>query len=52
MANMLDCDIVICEFKLWSHYNIHFWTNIFGKHDSPYPPNYGLNSITSVLLQG
>ena len=31
VANMLDCDIPGSEFKLQSHYYIHFWTNTLGK---------------------
>ena len=32
---------------------VHFRTNALGeRHESPYPPNYGLNSITIVLLEG
>ena len=31
VANMLDCDIVISEFKLQSRYYIHFRSNTLGK---------------------
>ena len=27
VANVLDCKIVVSEFKLYSFYCIHFWTN-------------------------
>ena len=53
MANVLDCDIVVSEFELQSRYNIHFHTNTFWKGMTPsYSPRYGLNSTTTVLLQG
>ena len=31
MANELVCDIIVSEFKLQSHYNVHFWTNTIQK---------------------
>ena len=31
VANVLNCDIVVSEFKLQLHYYIHFWTNTLGK---------------------
>ena len=34
--NVLDCNIIIQEFNLQSHYYAHFWTNTFGK---------GMNSL-------
>ena len=30
-ANVLDCDIIVIEFKLQSLYYVHFWTTTFGK---------------------
>ena len=50
MANMLNCDIAISEFKFQWYYYIHFGTNIFGIDNNPFiPTSYGLNS--TVLLQ-
>ena len=41
------------EFKLCLHNNIHFQTNPYGKGiEHLFSFNYGLNSITFVLLQG
>ena len=37
MANILNCDIVVSEFRLQSHYYIHFQTYILEK---------GMNSFT------
>ena len=51
-ANMLNCNTVVSKFKLQSHNYIHFWTNALGKYELPYPSSHGLNSITTVLLQG
>ena len=31
MANILDCDIVVTEFKLQLHYYDHFQANTLGK---------------------
>ena len=53
MVKVLDCGSVVSKFELQSLYYIHFWTNTLGKGMNPiYPPSYGLNSITSVLLKG
>ena len=30
-ANMLDYNIIVSEFELWSWYNVHFQTNILRK---------------------
>ena len=38
VANMLDCDIVVSEFKLQSCYYIHFQTNTLGKGMNPLIP--------------
>ena len=35
VANVLDCNIKISNFKLWVSYNIHFWINIFQKGMNP-----------------
>ena len=53
MVKALDCGIVISEFELQSYYNIHFRTNTLKKGMNPlYPPRYGLNTITTVLVEG
>ena len=31
MANALECDIVVKEFKLYLRHDVHFITNAFGK---------------------
>ena len=31
VANVLDCDIIISEIELQSHYYVHFQTNILEK---------------------
>ena len=50
VANVLDCNYVVSEFKLQVHYYVHFQSNILGK---------GMNSFTapvmgstSIFLQG
>ena len=51
MVKVMDCRIVVSKFELQSCYYIHFQTNTLGKGmNPPYPPSYGLNSTTSVLL--
>ena len=35
MVKVLDYGIVVSEFKLQSHYYIHFWTNTLGKGMNP-----------------
>ena len=52
MVKAMDCGIVVREFVLQSCYYIHFQANTLGKGMNPtYPPNYGLNSSTTVLLR-
>ena len=47
----MDCGIVVSEFVLQSRYYVHFRANTLGKGiEPPYPPSYGLNSITTVFL--
>ena len=51
VANVLDCDIVVCEFEHQSCYWIHFRTNTTGKgmnHPS-YPTRCGLHTNSYVL---
>ena len=50
MVKVLDCGIIVSEFKIQSCYYVHFQTNTFGKGiEPPFPPSYGLNT---VLLEG
>ena len=52
-ANVLNRDILVSEFELQSCYYIHFRTNIHGKGmNLLFPLSYGLNSSTTVILQG
>ena len=52
MTNVLDCDIVISEFKIQSLYYIHFQTNILWKGMNSFIPRpHGLNSTITVLLE-
>ena len=47
----MDCGIVVSKFELQLHYYVHFRANTLGKGmNPPYPPSYGLNSTTTVLL--
>ena len=49
--NVLDCNIILSKFELQSQLYIHFRTNTPEKSmNSLIPPNYGLNSTTTVLL--
>ena len=51
MVKAGDYGIVVREFVLQSRYYVHFRTNTLAKGmNPPYPPNYGLNSTTTVLL--
>ena len=45
MVKAMDCGIVVCEFALQSRYYVH-WE----RYEPTYPPSYGLNSTTAVLL--
>ena len=48
MANVLNCNIVVSELRLYSCYYIHFQINTLGEtHELSYPFSYGLNSTTS-----
>ena len=38
VANMLDCDIVVSEFKLQLFYYVHFQTNTLEKGMNPLIP--------------
>ena len=51
MVKAMDCGIIVSEFVLQSRYYVHFRANTLGKGiEPPYPPSYGLNSTTTVLL--
>ena len=51
-VKVMDCGIVVSEFVLQSRYYVHFRANNLGKSmNPPYPPSYGLNSTTTVLLE-
>ena len=54
MTKVLDYGLKVSKFQLQLCYYIHFQTNPFGKGMNPLipTPNYRLNSITAVLLQG
>ena len=53
MVKAMDGGIVVSEFELQSCYYVHFRANTLGKDMNPtYPPSYGLNSTTIVLLEG
>ena len=51
MVKMIDSRIVVNEFVLLSRYYVHFLTE-WERYEPSYPPNYGLNSTTTVLLEG
>ena len=52
MSNVLDCDILVCEFELQSRYYVHFRTNTRGKSIYLFiTPSYELNSDNTSLLQ-
>ena len=49
---MLDCSIEVSKFELQSCYYVYFQTNTLGeRYELTYPPSYGINSFTAVLLQ-
>ena len=51
MVKALDCGIVVREFVLQSRYYVHFLANTpWERYEPPYPPSYGLNSTTTILL--
>ena len=53
VANVLDCDIVLSEFKLQACNYVHLRTNTIGKkYEPPFLSGNMLNSTTSVLLLG
>ena len=51
MVKAMDCGIVVSEFEFQSRYYDDFRVNtIWERYEPPYPPSYGLNSTTAVLL--
>ena len=47
MIKVMDCGIVVSKFKFQSSYMDKYpWE----RYEPPYPPIYGLNSTTTVLL--
>ena len=48
MVKAMDCEIGVSEFELQSRYYVHKYP--WEIYELPYPPNYGLNSTTTVLL--
>ena len=53
VSNMLNCDIVVSEFKLQSQCCVHFQTNILGKGmNLLILSSNELNNTITVLLQG
>ena len=51
MVKAMDSGIVVREFVLQSGYYFHFWGKYpWERYEPPYPPSYGLNSTTTVLL--
>ena len=47
VANILDFDIVVSNFRLHSHYYVHFWTHTLRKSMNVLiPSSYRLNSTT------
>ena len=45
VANELDYNIVVSEFKLQLHYYIHFWAK--ESYEAFYPLSYSLNKTTN-----
>ena len=50
VSYMLDYNIVVSQFELWSHYYVHFQTNTREKGMNPLTPSYVLNSTTTGLV--
>ena len=48
----MNCGFVVSKFVFQSCYYVHFRANTGGKgmNEPSYPPSYGLNSATTVLL--
>ena len=52
VANGLNRDILESEFKLQSHYFVHFRISTVGKGMSPLSLRYGLNSKSIIFFTG
>ena len=51
MVKAMDCGIVVREFVLQSRNYVHFRVKYpWERYEPPYPPSYGSNSTTTVLL--
>ena len=50
MVKAMDYGIVVHEFVLQSRYYVHFRLIPWERYEPPYPPSYGLNITTTVLL--
>ena len=51
MVKAMDSGIVVREFVLQSRYYFHFTGKYsWEMYEPPYPPSYGLNSDTTLLL--
>ena len=55
MAKVMNCSLEISEFKLQSHYYVHFQTNSLGKRHEPFYPllffykdSFGIKYLTKV----
>ena len=52
VGNMLDCNIVVSQFKFQFSYYSHFHTNTLEKGLNPFIPSYELNSTTTTFHKG
>ena len=53
VTNVLDCNIIVNEFKLQLPYYVYFWTNTLGKGmNFLILTSYRLNSTTSFYKNG
>ena len=51
MVKAMDCGIIVSKFELQLRYYVHFWAKYpWERYEPSYPPSYGLNSSTTVLL--
>ena len=50
IVKVMGSRIVECEFVLHLCYYVHFRQIPWERYEPPYPPSYGLNSTTTVLL--
>ena len=51
MVKTMDCRIVVSKFVLQSRYYVHFRAKYpWERYEPLYPPSYGLNSTTTILL--